>query len=303
MNSQRGVYFLANDKILELAIAFLNSFRKFNPDIPLCLIPYDANFQKIASLSNKYNFSIYPGQETLNACDQISTSILGNVKGYFRKLALWEGPFDEFIYIDSDTVVLKNVEFCFQYLSEYDFITSHSNIPSIRKWVWKDSIYKANILSNDQINYAANTGYIISHRKALPLKLAAEKLTAALKIKNHMELWCADQPFLNYLFVTSGKYTSLLTLYCKNPDQKIPLEQWGGGTLKVIKKDDTYFTNEHVPILLIHWAGVYGLTKFEKWVYYKLFKILGIKREVPVVSFFMPNKRLWNYYRHYSVHL
>lgn len=300
MNSKRGVYFLANDKILELAIAFLNSFRKFNPDIPLCLIPYDANFQKIASLSDRYNFSIYTDNEILNQCDIISTSFFDNINGNFRKLALWEGPFDEFIYIDSDTVVLKNVEFCFRYLSEYDFITSNSNIPSIRKWVWKDSIYNANFLSNDQINYAANTGYIISHRKALPLKLAAEKINAALEIKDHMELWCAEQPFLNYLFVTSGKFTSLLTLYCKNPYQKIPLEQWGGRKDGIIKKGNIYFPDENVSILLIHWAGVYELTKFERWVYHKLFKFFGIKREIPAVSFFMPNKRLWNYYRYYS---
>lgn len=301
MNIKRGVYFLANDKISELAIAFLNSFRNFNPDIPLCLIPYDSNFKKIASLSDRYNFSIYTDNEILNACDKISVRFLDSISGNFRKLALWEGPFDEFIFIDADTVVLKNVEFCFQYLSEYDFITSHSNIPSIRKWVWKDSIYNANILSNDQINYATNTGYIISYKKALPFKLATEKINAALEIKDHMELWCADQPFLNYLFVTSGKFTSLLNLYCRNPYQKIPLEQWGGRKHGVIQKGNINFPDENVSVLLIHWAGIYRLTKFEKWIYQRLFKVLGIKKEIPVVSSFMPNKRLWNYYRNLKI--
>lgn len=299
MNIKRGVYFLANDKILELSIAFLNSFRKFNPDISLCLIPYDSNFKEIASLSDRYNFSIFTDNEILNTCDTISTSFLDYTAGNFRKLALWEGPFDEFIYIDTDTIVLKNVEFCFQYLSEYDFVTAHSNIPSNRKWVWKDSIYNTNFLSIDQIDYATNTGYIISHKKALPLKLVTEKINAALKLKDYMELWCTEQPLLNYLFVTSGKFTSLLTLYCKNPDKIIPLEQWAGRKHGVVRKGNINFSDKNIPVLLVHWAGIYRLTKLEKWIYYKLFKFLNIKKEIPVVSFFIPYKRLWNYYRNY----
>lgn len=302
MNIKRGVYFLANDKIQELAIAFLNSFRKFNPDIPLCLIPYDSNFKEIASLSDRYNFSIFTGNEILNICDKISNRFLDYTAGNFRKLALWEGPFDEFIYIDIDTVVLQNIEFCFQYLSEYDFVTSHSNMPSTRKWVWKDSIYKTNFLGIDQINYATNTGYIISYKKALPLKLVTENINAALELKDHMQLWCTEQPLLNYLFVTLGKFTSLFIQYCKNPDKIIPLEQWAGRKQGVVKNGHIHFSDDNTPVLLIHWAGIYRLTKLEKWVYYKLFKFFGIKKEIPVVSFFIPYKRLWSYYRYYSKH-
>jgi hypothetical protein len=330
MNTKRGVYFLANDYILELVIAFLKSFRKFNPDIPLCLIPYDSNFKKVANLKNIYNFSIFSDDEVLDACDKISMSFYDSGSGSFRKLALWEGPFDEFIYIDSDTVVLTNVEFSFKYLSEYDFITSHSSVPSIRKWVWKDSIDNVSVLSKEQINYAANTGYIISYKKALPLALAQEKLSAGLELKEHMELFCGEQPFLNYLFVTSGKYTSLFTLFNKDPFQKIPLEFWGGDK-GVVVKGNIYFMNENnnpVPtsgefrqnsfekwlyiklfrfwsikkemqILLVHWAGIYRPNNFEKWAYHKLFKFLGIK--APCASFFMPNKQLWKYYRYMKI--
>lgn len=298
MNIRRGVYFLANDKILDLSIAFLNSFRRNNPDISLCLIPFDCNFKNLENLCDKYNFSIFEDQEILNACDQISIRFFDKIWGQFRKLAMWEGPFDEFIYIDSDTVVLSNVEFSFKYLSDYDFITSHSNIPSIRHWVWKESIYTVSRLSRDQIDYAANTGYIISHKTALPLASSQKKVTEAIEIKDHMELFCGEQPFLNYLFVTSGKYTSLLTLSINNPDQNIPHEQWGGRKDGVVTRGNIYFPNVINPILLIHWAGIYRLNKIENWCYLKLFQLLGIKKEIPITSFFMPNKRLWNYYRY-----
>jgi len=298
MNAKRGVYFLANDNTLELSIAFLNSLRKYNPDISLCLIPYNSNYKNIAALCDKYYFSILEDNEILDTCDKISFSFYGHISGSFRKLALWAGPFDEFIYIDTDTVVLKNIEFSFKYLSEYDFITSHSNIPSIRKWVWKDSVYKADVLSEEQINFAANTGFIISHKKIFSLELIQKKLPAALEIKNHMELWCGEQPFLNYLFVTSGKYTSLLTIFIKNRRRDLPLERWAGTKGGFVFRGKIYFPFNNHPTLLIHWAGVYRLNTFEKWKYNKLFKFLRIKKEMPKVSSFMPYKRLWKYYRH-----
>lgn len=298
MSIKRGVYFLANDKTLELSIAFLNSFRKFNPDMPLCLIPYNSDCKGITGLSNKYNFSILTDDQVLNACDKISINFYGHISGSFRKLSLWNGPFDEFIYIDTDTVVLTNVEFSFKLLSDYDFITSHSSIPDIRKWVWKDSIYNANVLSEEQINYSANTGYIISHKKALPLTLVLKKLDAALKIKDHMELWCGEQPFLNYLFVTSGKYTSILSIFRKQYSLNLPLEKWAAQKFGITFRGKVYFPKNKHQILLVHWAGVYKPTNFEIWIYKKLFKFFGIKKDIPKISFFMPYKRLWKYYRY-----
>ena len=36
-----GVYFSANDVVYDWAIAFLNSYRTFNPDLRLILIPFN----------------------------------------------------------------------------------------------------------------------------------------------------------------------------------------------------------------------------------------------------------------------
>lgn len=38
------VYFMANNKVLDMTIAFLNSFRMHNKELPLCLIPYNNDF-------------------------------------------------------------------------------------------------------------------------------------------------------------------------------------------------------------------------------------------------------------------
>src|SRR5271166_5181678 len=134
----RGVYFLANNKIYDLAVAFLNSFRTHNPSLSLCLIPYDNSIEKIRELSSSYSFSIYNNESVLERCDKISRKFHGHTVGQYRKFATWEGAYDQFIYVDCDTVVLRDLSFVFDLLPEYHFIFSHSDIPRIRKWVWKD---------------------------------------------------------------------------------------------------------------------------------------------------------------------
>ena len=48
-------------------------------------------------------------------------------------------------------MVLANVNFAFRFLDEYDFVTSHSNLPEIMHWVWNRSIFSTGRLSHEQI--------------------------------------------------------------------------------------------------------------------------------------------------------
>jgi len=50
---KRGIYITANDRVIEQAIALMNSIRLYDPDSPVILIPYDNNYQKIADLLPK----------------------------------------------------------------------------------------------------------------------------------------------------------------------------------------------------------------------------------------------------------
>lgn len=254
-SNRRGVYFIANDGVIDNTIAFLNSFRAFNPRIALCLVPYDDSIDRISALESIYDFTIWRDAEHFSQCDRISMQFHGTVYGHYRKIALWEGPFDEFIYIDTDTVVLQNVNFVFDYLQRYAFVTSHSNIPSIRKWVWKDTINEVTELTREQISFAANTGFIASRASNLSVARAFDVLPHALSLVRHMELLCREQPFLNYLFVTSGfRFTSLRALYERLLSDDISIERWGGNKLDI--SVNGRIVDQHYPrTLLVHWAG------------------------------------------------
>jgi len=263
LNCNQGVYFLANDSVIDNVIAFLNSFRENNPDIALRLVPYDDSIEHIVSLQSEYNFSVWRSDQLFQKCDEISMQFHGKVFGHYRKLALWEGPFEEFIYIDTDTVILEKIDFVFQFLASYSFIASHSNVRSIRKWVWKDSVEKATLLTREQISFAANTGFFSSKRGNLSVTKALKSLPRALALVEHMELLCIEQPFLNYLVVTSDlPFTSLSTLFLELRSDDVALERWGGSNLGLVV-NGRIISPCFPRTLLVHWAGEWKRASLE----------------------------------------
>ena len=279
--NKQGVYFMANNKVLDMTIAFLNSFRMHNKELALCLIPYNNDFEQIEALKEVYHFSIFDNQEQLESCDAISVKFHGNVCGAYRKLAAWEGNFEQFIYIDIDTVLLDSLSFVWANLKHCKIFTSHSNVPQIRKYVWKDSIYTKNKLNKSQIEFAANTGFIVSTKDTLPMSWVLDQVDEALTLKDDMVLFCMEQPFLNFLMVTSGyNYGSLSRFFLSDLSQKInrgiKLEFWAGSPRAKIKKGKLIAPNR-LPFFLVHWAGVWHENNGD------LSKI--------------PYQKLWEYYR------
>ncbi len=277
---RRGIYFLANDRVYELTVAFLNSLRLTNPEIEVCLIPYNSDCEHIKGLRGTYNFLILDDDDTFRWCDDISIVFHKEIVGHYRKLAAWTGPFDEFIYIDIDTIVLADLNFCFGFLREYDFVSAHSNVESSRKWVWKESVFQSGYLQEDQIHFATNTGFLISRIGALhrAATTVAAQMVAATLI-HHMELFCREQPFLNYLIVSSGRpYTSLRILHYKK-GLNIPLEVWAGIRGGVVEEGRISFENLPGP-LFVHWAG--------EWQPRKPGQTLNPD---------MPYRSFWEYYR------
>lgn len=279
-NNSKGVYFLANNKVLNLTIAFLNSFKAHNYDLDLCFIPYDDDIDEIIHLRHTYNFVVYENMDLLELCDQISIKFHGIKVGAYRKLAIWEGFYDQFIYIDIDTIVLKNLSFVWKNLNHCKIFTSHSNLSHIRRWVWKESIYNSGKLSNLQIEYAANTGFIVSTKGTIQMNWVVEQIEAALVLKDDMQLLCMEQPFLNYLIVTSGyNYGSLLSFYnwdaLNGTNTGVELEYWAGRPGGKTRKG-TFISPEKRPTFLLHWAGVWrnneditSIPYFEIWDYYR----------------------------------
>jgi hypothetical protein len=299
--STKGVYFVANDVVYDLVVAFLKSFRIHNPALNLCLIPFDDKTSRLAALAEQYNFTCFTDDALFSRCDEISRRIHGVTKGTYRKLAAWHGPFDEFIYIDTDTVVTASVAFVYEFLDDHDFVFSQSDYPELRYWVWKETIYSTGALTRAQIDFSASTGFICSKKGMMSVDEAEKKLADALAIVDHMELFCMEQPFLNYVIVTSGKrYSSISNIAAETRAPYLPVEKWGGERLRVLSMENCRTSTHNV--MMVHWAGVWRQWAIEKWFYRQVRK-LGYKGSLPTVNSFMRNRRLWRYYRYQPEHL
>src|SRR5262249_232103 len=146
--------------------------------------------------------------------------------------------------------------FAFRFLSEYDFVTSHSNLPELIEWVWKPTIFSTADLSEAQIEFSANTGFVCSRREALEFADINEKLQSAVDLSPHMQMLSKEQHFLNYLIVTSGRpYTSLLRLAHMKGSRRILLEQWAGAKGLDVVDGQVMENGKQARVLLVHWAG------------------------------------------------
>ncbi len=261
----RGVYLLANDSVYDLAVAMLNSLRIVEPTLSICLVPFDDNISKIRSLVPAYDLSLWTDRQALTECDRISRLFHDEVRGHYRKLALWEGPYEEFVYIDADSILLQSLSPVFSLLAEYEIVTGISGLPNTVPFVWHHPESSPELQTMDW-RFAANTGFIASRQGVLNLAAVQRKLDAALLLKPHMALEYLDQPLLNYLIITAAvRYTSLLSLNRQHRPSLLPLVVWSG------------VYQEHVlrarPLpLLIHWAGEWHTHKHEENTLWKSFR-------------------------------
>lgn len=304
MSQSQGIYFIASDRVIDLAIAFLNSVRMHHPSIAICLIPFNDDCDRLLKLRTVFNFSVFDDPERLDWCDRISEQVIGSKLGHFRKLATWAGPFEEFIYIDIDTVLLTDLSFVFKCLADWDIVPSHSDLPGLIEFVWNRSIDLTGALSQRQIEYAANTGFMASRKGVLTQEYVNAKLPSALALKEHMCPDTVEQPFLNYLIVVSPlRYTSLHVLRQETKNPEIKLELWAGRPtvskafwLATIVRQ-ILFLGFDPQYFLIHWAGEWQRRPADTLIHKVLKKLKLTQTTRPAMRYRMPFKRLWQSYR------
>ena len=111
--AETGLYFVANDVVLEWVRAFLTSVRAWNPSIPLCMIPFDDRIDRLRELCPTHRFTIH-GDQRLADLDVLGRRLLGGrgslTENSYRKLACFWGPFERFVILDVDVIVCVNID-------------------------------------------------------------------------------------------------------------------------------------------------------------------------------------------------
>jgi len=136
-----GICTLANDHVYDQLIALLNSIESlYGQDMPVCIYPYDQRTERIrAIVEQRPQVQIYDDAESIARWDQFVRQVWdahptarqrwGNAEptyyhrvGTHRRFCAFDGPFERFLYMDADTLLLNSVDAIFAELSHHDWV-------------------------------------------------------------------------------------------------------------------------------------------------------------------------------------
>ena len=140
-HAKRGIYTLGNDVVFDQLVALLNSIEvHLGPDIPVIICPYDNRMDRVRDeISHRPNVSIFDDQEAIARWDEFTTRIWQSHPiaksawqteegfkvhrmGVHRRFVGLDGPFEHYIYLDADILVLDSLDKIFASLKTHDWV-------------------------------------------------------------------------------------------------------------------------------------------------------------------------------------
>jgi lipopolysaccharide biosynthesis glycosyltransferase len=241
-----GVYCLANDTALEWFQVFVRSFRKFNPTLPLTIIPYNAAMSRLKALQEKFQFSIMD-EAMAGRFDAIASRVAGdnNPGGTFRKLACFFGEYDAFIFLDSDIGVMMCFDEAFAAFenSACDLVYFDTDLLVFKPEFARTMMAKYNA-------FGFNSGAFLSRKTAINEDEIMAAVISGEKIRHEFAIW-GEQPFLNYLFQVSRRRLTHANAFF--PDLTFKPKVWMPFHYNPSQK--CFLDPEQGRLPFIHWAG------------------------------------------------
>ncbi|NEP55240.1 MAG: sugar transferase, partial [Moorea sp. SIO3C2] len=140
---KRGIYTLANDVVYDQLVALLNSLEQNSGHIPVCVIAYNDQIEKVtAEIEQRENVTLLNNPDLFKFWEDFSLRVwqthptaiqdwkASGVKTQFYRVGENHryvsfdpaAPFEEFIYLDADTLVMQPLDFMFERLSQADVV-------------------------------------------------------------------------------------------------------------------------------------------------------------------------------------
>ena len=220
-----GICTLANDRIYDQLVALLNSIEvNGGKALPVCVYPYDDNTERIkAEIAQRPNVQLFDEREVIDLWDNFAKSawephptakerwLKAGSKGYHRfgthrRYCAFDGPFDRFIYMDGDTLLMSPLDRVFAQLDNYDCVVYDFQHKDITHVYEVTSPKLLEIFSQERLNqeifcsgfYGSKKGLFDGERR----NWLIEQLRAGeAEIVYPMAV---DQPLLNYMMMRSN---------------------------------------------------------------------------------------------------
>lgn len=267
-----GVYFSANDKVYDWVIAFLNSFRTYNPDLRLILIPFNEQCDRLVKLSDTYNFEIYIDAsfshlEAIGKAFELGYTPTGSY--WFRRYASFWGALDYFMYLDARQLILADLKPFITAIEALKFDLLYYDCAIDQ--VYERGAFRQELLRKGR-GRGFNSGRWASRKGLFSIEEFQQLAQGALKIREQLNPRNTDQAFINYCCdlkaVRYGHFAEVIGGICHNG--------WAKLAVKIYQKDHKYFLWDYggldhkKQVILLHWAG-YKLNALmpNKYLFYK----------------------------------
>jgi hypothetical protein len=244
-----GIAIVANDRIADWLLPFLESYLATNAQTPLYLIPYDDNLALTRRAAKIYGVEIV--ETDSRELDALASRLYPLFPGHRRRLRKFLSlalPLDEVLYIDVDTILFRDVREAFGRLEPgaADFIMASSS---------EEYVYNRKRGNYDFLRDARlfNDGFFLTSNKILSLAHFYEVIERDEAIfhdvRKHGMLFA--QPLTNFVTHRRGLKIASLT-------ERVP----GASDESFYKARDVSFDADGLPldgakqrIFFAHWAG------------------------------------------------
>ncbi|GBL11237.1 hypothetical protein MSj_02739 [Microcystis aeruginosa Sj] len=228
-----GICTLANDRIYDQLIALLNSIEvNGGKDLPVCVYPYDDNTERIrAEIAQRPNVQLFDNRDVIDLWDNFAKSawephptakerwLKAGSRGYHRfgthrRYCAFDGPFDRFIYMDGDTLLMSPLDRVFAQLDNYDCVVYDFQHKDITHVYEVTSPKLLEIFSQERLDQEIFCSGFYGSKKGLFDEERRNWLIEQLRAGEAEIVYpmAVDQPLLNYMMMRSNCAISNLAL-------------------------------------------------------------------------------------------
>jgi hypothetical protein len=270
----RGIYIMANDRVTDHAIACLNSIRAHDPDIPIMLIPYNDEYQQLGELLQRdYGVQVYPD---LAFIQRLSINLQRTFGSEFfarpnqlRKQACWFGPFERFLYIDTDVVVFSPIARILDYLNDYDFLCYDFQHKGGIRNVFSQVVVDQGVFAEAELQDMFNGGFWASKKELMREQDLYDVFQECAAHSDYFDFSekTSDQPIINYMILK--RVPSRFNLVRQAGGRP---GSWAGSQHFIQQGMQLFDPNVNKPLDYLHWAGYRiqpGCPYWDIWAHYR----------------------------------
>jgi hypothetical protein len=266
-----GICTLANDQVYHQLVALLNSIEVFmGKDMPVCVYPYDENTSRIAAeIAHRPNVQLYSDSLSIQHWDRFARQVWDTHPtaqqrwkssdrnfyyrvGTHRRLCGFDAPFDRFLYMDADTILLNSVDFIFNQLDQQDWIVYDFQFKDLSHVYDQTSPRLTQVFSNTQLSRIFCSGFYAS-RQGIFSTAQQDWLLLELRAGDAEILYpmAPDQTLLNYMVMKSQLSSFNFALELP-PQQKTGCCVTSSG---FVAQDNRLFDRGN-PLTYLHYIGL-----------------------------------------------